>query len=194
MKINIPKDKKSILRAVIPAILSVLFFIFFFIPKHSEISNLKKDIRDMESQIKETQDSLGDIGQIKDLLVDMQQELQLFKNRLPDRREVASVLSELSNLAKKHSVDVLSVQSEEPKQVLDSNREPISLEGAPIKYMQVKLKLKSSYIALAEYIKDIQGSLNILATIDELDLNKNEKIAPKLGVDLMMHVYIIDEG
>lgn len=193
MKNLIPIDKKIVANSVIAIGLLLLFLIFAHIPKHRVVAGLETNLKSMEQQIKVTQVMLGDLGRLAQVLVDMQKELISFESRLPDRKQLSLVLSELTNLAKLSFVDVVSIKPEEPVPLVDNEQNPVSLGTRPLKSLKVELQLRAPYKAIAEYVKSIQDSLNILATIDEINLTTNEEIAPNLDAKLVFTVYIVDK-
>jgi Tfp pilus assembly protein PilO len=101
-------------------------------------------------------------------------------------------LAELLGLAKACSIEVVSIKPEEPAPFLDNNKETISLDKKPLKNIVVRLKLQGPYKSIADYIRNIQESLNILATIDEVTITKDKKIMPKLNAEIVLNVYITD--
>lgn len=194
MKHLIPLDKKTVTGSIIAVGLLLLFLIFAHIPKHRVVVELEANLKAIEQQIKITQAILGDLGRLAQVLVDMQKELISFESRLPDRERLSLVLSELTNLAELSFVEVVSIRPQEPTPLVDNNQNPVSLGKRPLKSLKVELKIRAPYKAIAEYVKRIQDSLNILATIDEISLARNEEIAPALDAKLVFTVYIVDEG
>lgn len=193
MKNLIPIDKKIVANSVIAIGFLLLFLIFAHIPKNRIVTGLEANLKSMEQQIKVTQAMLGDLGRLAQVLVDMQKELISFESRLPDRKQLSLVLSELTNLAKLSFVDVVSIKPEEPVPLVDNEQNPVSLGTRPLKSLKVELQLRAPYKAIAEYVKNIQDSLNMLATIDEINLTTNEEIAPNLDAKLVFTVYIVDK-
>jgi len=192
MKEPLLKNQKSMVTGGIAAALIVIFIIFAYMPKHNSVKELKSHINEMERQIEVTQIMLGDLGRLGHVLGEMQQELASFEKRLPDKKQTSSILSELSNLAKTSSIEVVSIKPDEPIPVFDENHNPVTLDKKPFKSMKVELNLQAHYKPLAEYVRKIQDSLNILATIDEIDITQQNKIASKLSINLLLTVYIVD--
>ena len=193
MKNLMPKDKNILIGSIIASSLLAIFFLFAHLPQSRSVTALKVRLAGIEQQIRITQAMLGDLGKLGQVLVDMQQELVSFENRLPDRKRISLVLSELTNLAKLSFVDVVSMKPQDPVALVDSNQKPVSLGKRPLKSLKVELKLQAPYMAISEYIKSIQDSLNILATIDEINLTRNEEAAPRLDARLIFTVYIVDQ-
>ena len=187
------KDKKVLIASGIALIVIVVFFMLVYLPERNKVNELKNRLKVMDDQIKLTEAMLGDLNRLAPILADMQKELVSFEGRLPDRRKISLVISELFNLAKSSSVKVVSIKPQEPITLTDDNKQPITLGKTRLKSMKVTLELQGSYREIAEYVKKIQDSLNILATIDDVTIRKDDNIVPDLPADLVLTVYIADK-
>jgi Tfp pilus assembly protein PilO len=186
------KDKRLAYLIIGAAASLIIFVLFIHLPKSKSVAELKSHIKNIEQQIAATEAMLGDIKKLGQILVGMQKELSTFEARIPDRENISSVLAELLGLAKACSIEVVSIKPEEPAPFLDNNKETISLDKKPLKNIVVRLKLQGPYKSIADYIRNIQESLNILATIDEVTITKDKKIMPKLNAEIVLNVYITD--
>lgn len=192
MRNFIPEEKRTIITAGAWVLFLCLFIIFVYMPKHRSVAKLKADLAAMEEQIELSQAMLGDVERLGHVLADMQKELASFEKRLPSRKQISSVLSELSRVAKTSSVEVVSIKPYEAEPLLNKNQEPISLDEKRLQKMRIELKLSAGYKALADYVKSIQESLNLLATIEEIAVAKKQDSAPNLEIELALSVYIGD--
>jgi len=194
MKEFIPKDKKALTGTVLLGAAILIFFVLIYIPQHRKVGRLKNEIRTIDDQIELTKTMLGDLNKLGHVLAGMQQELSIFEKRLPEKKQVSSILSELSRLAKSSSLEVVSIKPERPLPVLDKDHQLISLDKSPLSSIKVELSLKTHYKALAEYVRKIQESLNILATIDGIIINNNASASSSLNAEVVLTVYVIDKG
>lgn len=193
MKNFMPANKRILVGSTVAAVLLLGFLIFAHFPKHRVVTELKAHLKNIEQQIEITQTMLGDLGKLGQVLVDMQEELVAFESRLPDKEKISLILTELTNLARLSFVEVVSIKPQEAVPLLDSSQQPISLGKNPLKSLKLELNLRAPYQAIAEYVKSIQDSLNILATIDEIGITRNEEITPRLEARLIFTVYIADK-
>ena len=188
----IPKDKKKLIPAVVIALSFIIFIFFIYIPQHSKVNRLKQEARSMQEQIDLSKAMLGDLSRLANVLAQMQQELSAFENRIPATKHMSSILSEVPKLANAYSVEVISIDPDNPKQAIGKDKKPITLDGAPLMGIEVDLQLKATYKALAEYLNQIQESIKILATIDEIIIRKDEDEAPLLDINLIVTVYALE--
>jgi len=194
MRSLLQKDKSFWMGIAATAVLFVMFFVFGYLPKLASIKELKKKTDNMGQQIDVTQTMLGDLSKLGPLLVQMQKELASFEDRLPSRKSISSIVSELSNLAKISYVKVISIKPQEPSPLVGEGNQPARMGKNILEEMKVELNLRGPYKATAEYIKNVQDSLNMLATIDEVCIKKDESIAPELDTKLVLTVYLVGKG
>jgi len=194
MKEIAQREKSFLIGLTAAALLFVLFFIFVYLPKLQSINKIRGQAYSIEQQIDMTQTMLGDLSKLGPLLADMQKELLSFEERLPGRKNISSVISELSRLAKTSSVKMVSIKQEEPIPLEDENGKSVKMGKSQLEAMNIELNLKGTYKAIAEYIKKTQDSLNILATIDEISIKKNKAVEKELFSRLLLTVYIVNKG
>ena len=187
------KDKKQYVGMAIMLIIIIVFSAFVYIPQHQEVSRLNSRIGEIEDQIALTNAMLGDIEKLGPILGHMQQEMKLFEKRLPTKKQISSIVSELSSLAQSSGLELVSIKPEKPIQALDKEGKPVHLDKRPLDSIKIYLELRTSYKALAEYTRKIQDSLNILAGIDGIMISRKIDTTPKLMVGLTLTVYVIGE-
>jgi len=193
MKDLIRENKKILVFSIAAIALFMLFLVFIHLPKHRSVQGMKTRIKHIETQTEKTHAMLGDLNKLGEVLASMQTELAAFESRIPAKENISSVLSELSNIAKTCSVDVLSIKPEKPKPFLDDNAQVVKLDKRHLESIKVELMVRAHYKAVAEYIKNIQESLNILATIDRVVIVRDELIFPKIDAELVFTVYVVGE-
>ncbi|MFH1867732.1 MAG: type 4a pilus biogenesis protein PilO [Candidatus Omnitrophota bacterium] len=185
----IPEEKRSIVIIISLSVLFVVFIIFAYIPKQTKVARLKRNLTSLEQQIDLTQTMLGDIEKLSYILAGMQKDLASFEGRLLSTKNISSVISELSSTARLCTVDVVSIKPHESTPLLDDDLNPVSLEASPISEIKIELKLLASYRSLADYVRKIQESLKLLATIEDVTISRKQDMAPKLDIKLTISIY-----
>ncbi len=188
----VKQNRISIIGIVAVAAL-LLFVLFVFIPKHRAVRKLNAEIKGIDKQIAATEEMAGDIRSLGIIIADMQREVESFEKRLPATEKISAVLSECSNIARDCSVEVVSIISEDPKPFLDDKGAEFIFGEEVLNNLQVSFKLRGTYKNLAEYIRNIDESLSILATFDEIEIEKNDDIEPLLDAQLVLSVYVADK-
>jgi len=170
----------------------LLFLVFVYIPKHRSVANLNVEIKSINKQIAATEEMAGDIRSLGIIIAGMQGEVDSFESRLPTSEETSAILSECSNIARECSIEVVSIISEDPKLFVGAEGEEFIFGERPLSSLQVAFKLRGTYKHLAEYIRGLRESPNILATLDEIEIERDEDILPRLDAELMITVYVVD--
>ena len=184
--IDFKKDKKVIIKISALFIGLIVLFMFLYLPQHKKVNKVKKQIEAMQEQIDITKNMLGDLSQLRLVLGQMQQEMVSFKKRLPDQKQISSILSELSNLTKHSKIEVVSIKPEKPAHIKNDNGEVVKIDQDTLSSIKVKMDLKGSYKELADYLKRVQESLNIYAAIDEISISRVDDVYPKLKVKIVI--------
>lgn len=192
--IDFKKDKKVIIKISALFIGLIVLFMFLYLPQHKKVNKVKKQIEAMQEQIDITKNMLGDLSQLRLVLGQMQQEMVSFKKRLPDQKQISSILSELSNLTKHSKIEVVSIKPEKPAHIKNDNGEVVKIDQDTLSSIKVKMDLKGSYKELADYLKRVQESLNIYAAIDEISISRVDDVYPKLKAKFTLTIYLIDKA
>ena len=194
MKNLIDLNKKDIIKISVILFVLVVLFMFIYLPQHQKVNRIKKQIEIMQEQIDLTKNMLGDLSQLGFVLGQMQQEMFSFEKRLPEKKHISSILSELSNLTKQSKVEVVSLNPERPTHITNDNGEVVKIDQNALSSFRINMDIKGSYKELADYLKRVQESLNIFAAIDEISISRADDIYPKLNAKFTLTMYLIDKA
>ncbi len=122
MAINIKFDLKKIPKGVrialvfIPAVLILVgVLIFIVVPKTKEIKKLRSDISAQENEIAKSQAMAAKLDVLKVENEKLKKRLDKLKEQLPEEKEVSSLLKQISEVAAKSDIDILSWKPETKK-------------------------------------------------------------------------------
>jgi len=186
------EDRKSLIIGGVALAVLLLFIVFVYIPRYRAVSRLGDEIEGIDKQIRATEEMAGDIRNLGMIIASMQKEVDTFESRLPATDEVSSVLSECSDIAKQYSVEVISIISEDPVPFLDSEGRQFVFGDSPVKTLQISFRVRGTYRNLAEYCRNIHESTSMLATLDEIEVDGDEDIAPLLDAKLAVSAFVVD--
>jgi len=187
------QNKKVLVTSAIALVCLLVFSVFVYIPARKQAFLFRKEIRAIDEQIKSVHERVGSMKEMGKVLARMQKELVSFEKRIPTKDELSAVATEISDLAKTYSVEVVSIKSKGTEALLDEDGKPVIFGGKELRRTQANLHLQGTYRAIAEYINNMQKSLNILATIDEIKILKDEDISPRLDVTLVLTSFLVEE-
>lgn len=119
-------------------------------------------------------------------------ELEESKRRLPSESPTSAILEELTKRGKELNVEFISIT---PKPVTIPRGSPAATSKLKYKVLPIEIKMKATYRSLAEYLSILENLERSFATISGFQIKKDEKIFPKLNVNLLIYTYIVeDEG
>ncbi len=112
---KIPKGVRIAL-AIAPAIvISVLVFMLIVSPKSKEIKALKTEISKQESEIVKSEAMVAKLDILKVENEKLKKRLRELKEQLPEEKEVSSLLKQISEMAAKSDIDILTWKPEAKK-------------------------------------------------------------------------------
>lgn len=119
-------------------------------------------------------------------------ELEGLKKRLPSESPTSAILEELTKRGKELNIEFISIN---PKPVTTPMKSPAATSKLKYKILPIEIKMKATYRNLAEYLGILENLERSFATISGFQIKKDEKIFPKLNVNLLIYTYIVeDEG
>ena len=185
------KNKQFAIASSVAALLLAAFIIFVYWPKHNSVRGIEKRIRKIDDEIKTTHSAIGDIRNLGKALAAMQRELNDFEERLPAEEELSSILSEITDIARRHSIEVVSVKPEKPVLFHDADGRTFEFEQKKVKKVTVFVHMKGPYRSLVECMKTLRDSVNILAVLESVSILRNEDIAPHLKADFVLSIFVL---
>jgi len=112
---KIPKGARIALALVPTVIIAVVVLMLIVMPKKKEINKLKADIAAQENEISKSQAMAAKLDVLKVENERLKKRLDELKEQLPEEKEVSSLIKQISELATKSDVDILSWRSEAKK-------------------------------------------------------------------------------
>ncbi len=103
-----PLAVKFGLLAIILAIMAVLEYQIIFIPKRDELKTLIKQSGDLKARLVENQAVADNLPQFEEKVNILNEQLKQAVSLLPNEAEIHSLFRQLSNVAKKANVEILS--------------------------------------------------------------------------------------
>ena len=110
-------------------------------------------------------------------------------SKFPEKEEGA--LGALSDLAKKHKIEIRSIRSQPKSFFLDENAQKIEIDGKVCQIFLVSMEIRTSYRDLVEYIDALKEYLPAYVTIESMRINKEASGSLKLNVALDLALYLL---
>ncbi len=173
--LKLPLYQRLFLMGLILAALAGGFLYMLYLPAQEELAKLQEENRTLESKLQEDRRIARNLPKFKAEYEKMQEQLEQALTELPNEKEIPTLLTSLSSLAKDNGLEVLRFKpgSEAPRGFYAE--------------VPVALKLNGSYHQLALFFQDV-GKLPRIVNIGNLAIgssNKNQEGRNTLSVDCM---------
>jgi Tfp pilus assembly protein PilO len=182
------KSKSKIIDKIAPLLLALaIIFTYsrlFIIPTFRALGDLSPKVATLKQNIKLAQSSIKSIGILKNQLSDLKQRIGNYENRLPQKKEIPTILQHLSQMAIESGVKITSI---EPA------RELIPSASKDYTEVPITLTAKCGYHQLATFISKLESSRQFMK-VSNIKITHNANDIYHHHVDLKISTFIIAEG
>lgn len=155
------RTKKILILVGVLVLLSALYVWFLFLPAHNTINELDKELTGLLQKKAEQEAIVANLAAFKREYHHLQQSLTLVMAQLPDKKEIPSLLENISNLGRESGLDV-SLFKPGAQRPMDFYAE-----------VPVDIKLVGSYSNLLTFFYRV-GNLPRIVNISDLSINRSK--------------------
>jgi type IV pilus assembly protein PilO len=155
------RTKKILILVGVLVLLSALYVWFLFLPAHNTINELDKELTGLLQKKAEQEAIVANLAAFKREYHHLQQSLTLAMAQLPDKKEIPSLLENISNLGRESGLDV-SLFKPGAQRPMDFYAE-----------VPVDIKLVGSYPNLLTFFYRV-GNLPRIVNISVLSINRSK--------------------
>lgn len=192
-RMRITKRQKKIF--VIVGIVGSAFAVFIlliYLPLRSELAQLKNEFYKIESEVNEIKKIAKEGETLEEAIASLKDKLVSIDNKFPEQDEV--ILRELSGLASRLGIEVVSIKPQKKKTIQEINQAPVSIKGCSVEEMPVSMSLKAPYKTMGEFFKILKDDFPVFVRVDTLRMGKSgDKAKNILNVDLNLDTYLISQ-
>lgn len=105
--LKLPAHIRAIILAVIVVVEIVAFYFLMYEPKIDEYNRLNSQLKTFQGQVAQKREIANSLGRFKQEYARAQEQLQKALEKLPDKKEIPSLLTSISTLAKDQGMDIL---------------------------------------------------------------------------------------
>ena len=187
-KLSHPQEK-TILAALIIALIFLAVWFFVYLPERNRLHQLKEQLSAVEHQIRQVQGTADTNKAIEERIKTLQARHQFMESKFPAQEYAALRL--LSDFARKVNMDILSIRSEPKEIFLDEAQQKIDVEGRVGQKLPVSVELKCRYQDMLTYLEMLEDFLPAYVTVEGLRIRKNEDESFKLDMTLNLNLYVL---
>ncbi len=155
------RTKKILILVGVLVLLSALYVWFLFLPAQNTINELDKELTGLLQKKAEQEAIVANLAAFKREYRNLQQSLNLAMAQLPDKKEIPSLLENISNLGRESGLDV-SLFKPGAQRPMDFYAE-----------VPVDIKLVGSYPNLLTFFYRV-GNLPRIVNISDLSINRSK--------------------
>jgi len=204
----IKKREKILILFVGIAIAIWAFDRFYYVPQKRKFVELQEQVRAADLKLQELFMYTKGVERAEAEVTRLEKDLQGFKKRTLRGEEFRAFLRHLAKDSDRLQMKIISLSPQEEKNSpavgiesestrsyrTDSYREGKKVNSpVPYKRVIVQMVLHSTFPALGAYLRGIE-ELPFLVTVDNLQIERNQKILPLLIVKMGLSVHIIYPG
>ena len=160
------------------AVVLWLLIQFVYVPKLTQIKKLRTSLK----KNKERNVRINDLGEDKDFFEDLMTKVNLYhsevKSLMPKQIKLSGLLRELSILAKKNDVTLLSIRPLENTEIGESAPAQEAAEDLPGHYVSadIEIILECRYENLGRYVQAVENNSLTVMAIEDIHIKTDEKI------------------
>ncbi len=156
------RNKKILILAGVLALLTALYVWFLFLPAHETIGKLDTKLSRLLDKKAEQEAIVQNLAAFKREYEHLEQSLKLAMAQLPDKKEIPSLLENISNLARESGLEVALFKpgAQKPKDFYAE--------------VPVDIKLVGNYPNLLRFFYSV-GNLPRIVNISDLSIKKSSK-------------------
>ncbi|MEW6410366.1 MAG: type 4a pilus biogenesis protein PilO [Nitrospirota bacterium] len=154
--------KIRLLIITLPVILvSVLFYIFVYQPKSSQIEKLNSEVTKLKNEVTLSQNKALRLDELKKKYALLQDKLKELNEKLPERNEIARLLKQVSDLGIKSGLEVSEWKLEKTNISID--------QSGLFARIPVKAEIRGGYHNIAKFFERVSDMPRII-NISELTM------------------------
>lgn len=185
------KDKKNVMTVGVFIFTVLLLFQFVYFPSHKEVKRLTTEYKDVVKEISGLYDFIGGQENLKENIIRIRRELALLEDAFPSEKDVSNIIKQLNEEARRFKVNVRSLK---PKNLLiykDNEGKELKVADCFCKCMPLTLNVEGGYQALGEFLRSLEVNRNPMIIIKEVDIEKDEKRAPRLKAEIDLNAFML---
>jgi type IV pilus assembly protein PilO len=159
------RTKKILILTGVLALLAALYVWLLFLPSYQAIQKLDKDLSVLLAKKAEQEAIVQDLAAFRKECERLEQSLKMAMAQLPDKKEIPSLLENISNLGREAGLEV-SLFKPGPQKAMNFYAE-----------VPVDIKLEGSYPNLLTFFHSV-GNLPRIVNISDLTIDKGKQGAP----------------
>ena len=183
---KLSKEKSQLLTLSFLAIVIILagYFYFFLTPKINALGKFLAQRSALKEKIAAADKLIDNTDKFKREIAVLKEQVGQYETRLPAKKEIASILNQLSGLASQEQIKIVGIKELELEKPKDDDEE-LAYDEIPI-----QIDMKSGYHQLARFINQIERS-DRLMKIESLKISSDPQDLSKHAVRVIVSAFVL---
>lgn len=181
--------KKAIAIVTAGAIAFAVLFVLVLSPTQKKIESKRKEWKEMEAQLAESRAKQSAAYKIDKAGIEA--EAALLRRKLPAKRDTSAIIDELTRKGKALNIEFITIDPQEERSATPGPRQPAG--GFRYSVLPIGIDMRASFRSIGEYLNEVDNLDSGFATIDNVQISKDDRIFPKLKVRMTVSTYSIEE-
>lgn len=180
--------RMNIAVVAIVAVLATAFGLGALRPGLTQLKAQRQKLDAEALKVREEQSSIGDISELYASIVDLDQQMEDFRHRLPMDREFGEFLNALAENIKKSGIEDYIVEPRSPR-TIDETKLPEDLfivKGTTV--LPVRVAFDCSFGPALEFLNQME-ELKRLTHVESLRMVNQADQPGKVSVEIILHTY-----
>ncbi len=170
-------------------ILAILWYVVYFQPMQSSVSNYAKNVNMWQQKIKEASTSNTEITQLEINVDFLKEEIAKIEKKIFHLGEMENIAQELISFAKTYRLKVLAM---EPQYDILFPVNQDENTGKLLVKLPLKLKMTGRYISAGKFLDDV-GKLPFIFSPDEVSIDADVLMYPQLHITIEGYLFLVND-
>ncbi|MFH1202139.1 MAG: type 4a pilus biogenesis protein PilO [Candidatus Omnitrophota bacterium] len=164
--LGLKTDKKNIIILGIPLAIVILLVFLVYLPLAKELTKAGAQLSLKTKEVSQLQSEIQSVSLNK-------------KKSLPSLKEVSQALDELTKLGLEQNINFISMDP----------RHPQASKSKVYQILPIDMVIQAEYGELGTFLGALESLKRSVVTLNHLEIDREEKILPKLNVRLTVNMY-----
>ncbi len=168
--------------------LTAAFSLGLLVPGLEKLKEARAEVAVEAQKVKADQQKVGDVSKLFASIMELDEQMQDFRNRLPADRDFGEFLRDLSNSLLETGVQNYAVQPRPPRDVDPTRLPPALVQTQGTTILPVSISFDSGFHAVFEFLTRIE-EMPRLTHVETISLVNDERNPGNVKVEIMLHTY-----
>ena len=191
MNLKFILENKKAIKPIIIFVVIILLFQFVYVSKSKKARMLDAEYKKITQDVNELYNFIGGSENLKDSIIQIQEKMALLEEVFPSEKEASNIIQQLNKEARRFRINITSVVPKDLEAYKGHDGKELNISGYVCKCMPLTLVVEARYRQLGEFLMSVKANKTPMITIEEIDIEKDKDIAPRIRAKIELTSYIL---